>query len=79
VVSHKTAQEFKGLQSVKTHDLEILLRLSGVEPRVKSKYLAEWSAVADWDPEKRYQTTGQFTLQEANAMIAATEKLMSAL
>jgi hypothetical protein len=37
--------EFQGLQSLKTHDLEILLRLSGAEPKIKAKFLAEWSAV----------------------------------
>src|SRR5688500_326916 len=52
------AHDFRGLQSLKTHDLEILLRLSGVEARVKTKHLAEWSAVLDWNPEKRYQPIG---------------------
>jgi HEPN domain-containing protein len=46
----EAANEFKALQSLKTHDLEILLRLSGVEARVKAKYLAEWSVVLDWNP-----------------------------
>ena len=46
-----TAAEFKGLQSIKTHDLEILLRLSGVEGRIKTKFLAEWSLVLDWARE----------------------------
>jgi hypothetical protein len=75
----ETAAEFKGLQSIKTHDLEILLRLSGVEGRVKTKLMVEWSLVLGWDPEKRYQTTGQFTEQQANDMIAAATKLLGAL
>ena len=52
------ASEFQGLQSLKTHDLEILLRLSGAEAKVKSRHLAEWSAVLNWNPEKRYQPVG---------------------
>ena len=36
----QTGQEFQGLQSVKTHDLEVLLRFSGIEDRIKRKHLA---------------------------------------
>jgi hypothetical protein len=74
-----TAAEFKGLQSIKTHDLEILLRLSGVEGRIKTKFLAEWSLVLDWDPEKRYRTVGQFTEQQATDTLAAATRLLGAL
>jgi hypothetical protein len=45
----ETAQDFKGLQSVKTHDLEILLKFSGVEDRVRANRMAEWSVVLDWN------------------------------
>ncbi len=34
----ETQSDFRGLLSVKTHDLEILLRFSGIEPRIKKKY-----------------------------------------
>ena len=33
----ETSSEFNGLQSLRTHDLEILLRFSGVEGRVRAK------------------------------------------
>jgi len=72
----ETTAEFKGLQSVKTHDLEILLKLSGVEGRIKTKHMAEWSCVLNWDPEKRYQTTGGFTEQQARDVVAAATKLL---
>ena len=75
----ETQQEFKGLQSVKTHDLEILLRLSGIEARIKTKYLAEWSVVLDWDPEKRYQRMGQATEQQANDMKVSATKLVAVI
>jgi len=67
------------LQSVKTHDLEILLRLSGVEGRIKTKHLAEWSVILDWDPEKRYHPTGQFNEQQARDIVTAATKLLSVL
>jgi hypothetical protein len=75
----ETPHEFRGLQSVKTHDLEILLRLSGVEDRIKTSYMAEWSTVLDWDPEKRYQAVGVSTRQQASDMITATARLLGTL
>ena len=74
-----TQQEFKGFGSVKTHDLEILLRFSGIEPRIKKDYMAPWSVVLDWDPEKRYQRTGQATQQEAIDMISSATRLLRAI
>ncbi len=75
----ETANEFKGLQSLKTHDLEVLLRLSGVEARVKATYLAEWSVVLDWNPEKRYQPIGQSTPQQAADMVKCAKRLSDIL
>jgi len=75
----ETNQEFQGLQSIKTHDLEILLRFSGVEDRVKTKYFAEWSGVLDWNPQKRYQSSGQTTLQQATDMVTCVKRLLNVL
>ena len=75
----ETTAEFKGLQSIKTHDLEVLLKLSGVEGRIKTKHMPEWSLVLDWDPEKRYQTAGGFTEQQARDIVAAATKLLNAI
>ena len=75
----ETQSDFKGLLSVKAHDLEILLRFSGIEPRIKKKYMAPWSVVLNWDPEKRYQKIGQATEQEASDMITSVTKLLAAI
>jgi hypothetical protein len=40
------ANEFQGLTSLKTHNLDILLRLSGVEEKIKTNYMVDWSIVA---------------------------------
>lgn len=72
-------KDFGGLQSLKTHDLEILLRLSGIEARVKAKHLAEWSAVLDWNPEKRYQPIGKSTQQQATDMVTSAKRLLEVL
>lgn len=63
-------------KTFKTHDLEILLHLSGVESVVKTKYLAEWSVVVSWNPEIRYSSAKQ---NNAQAMIESTEKLLQIL
>ena len=75
----ETPPEFQGLQSIKTHDLEILLRLSGLELRVKAKYLNEWSAVLNWNPEKRYQSIGQTTPEQTADMVLCAKKLLEIL
>src|SRR5260221_8407212 len=74
-----SAQDFKGLQSVKTHDLEVLLRFSGIEDRVKAKHLLEWSAVLLWNPEKRYQAIGVSTAKEAVKMVTSVQRLLEVL
>lgn len=75
----ETSQDFKGLQSLRTHDLEILLSFSGVEARVRTRYSAEWSVVVKWSPEKRYQAVGQSTPQEAADMVTSVMRLLEVL
>jgi len=71
--------EFQKYQSFKTHELEVLLRLSGTEAIMRTKYLNAWSDVVDWNPEMRYQLVGSTPPHEAHAMIAATKFLLSEL
>ncbi|MGH7598843.1 MAG: HEPN domain-containing protein [bacterium] len=71
--------EFRKYQSFKTHELDVLLRLSGVEAIMKNKYLNAWSDVASWNPEIRYKLVGSTSSQEARAMIAATKFLLREL
>src|SRR5438128_2150486 len=65
----ETREEFRLFQSLKTHDLETLLKLSGVEHRVTTRHPKEWFGVAGWNPVKRYQTVGQTTPLEAENMV----------
>lgn len=75
----ETSAEFKDLMSFKTHDFNTLLRLSGIEERVKLSYLAEWSIVKQWKPEMRYSKTGSSSPASANQMITATQTLLKIL
>ena len=74
-----TKAEFQQYQSFKTHDLDILLHLSGSESEIKKVHLAEWSAVAKWDPEARYKPIGSASVKDATLMIVSARKLMRAL
>jgi hypothetical protein len=56
-----TRSEFQNYQSFRTHDLNVLLKLSGIESEIRTRFLIEWSAVAVWDPEMRYKPIGSAT------------------
>lgn len=69
-------REFESLSSLKTHDLNILLRLSGLQNKILTGFAAEWRIVADWDPESRYHIIGATKQSDAAQMIAAVKTLL---
>lgn len=74
-----TKREFENYQSFKTHNLDILLRLSGIEKKIKVELLAEWSAITAWDPEIRYKPIGSATKGKTKLMIDSSKKLLGIL
>jgi HEPN domain len=74
-----TNREFEGKQSLRTHDLSLLLELSGVEALIRTRYLPHWSAVATWTPDLRYHVVGSATRNRAEQMIAAAGVLVRVL
>ena len=74
-----TNSEFQGLQSFKTHRLDLLLRLSGQESKIKTGYFADWSIVASWDSETRYSIIGTISKTEASDMIESAKIIVRAL
>ena len=72
-------KDFKGLHSLKSHDLEVLIRFSGVEGRVKAKHAVEWSRAIKWNPEQRYRPIGSCQPQEAADMVTCVERLLKVL
>lgn len=74
-----TRKEFEGYQSFRTHDLDILLHLSGAETTIKTKNLAQWSIVATWDPNVRYRPVGAASPQEARDMVNSTKALLTVI
>ncbi|MBC3784997.1 hypothetical protein [Spirosoma utsteinense] len=82
----ESRKEFDGLASFKTHNLDALLHLSGVENKIKQFYFSDWSTVKAWDPESRYSRvsmrTKSETLQrrgEVLAILSATKTLLNVL
>lgn len=71
--------EFQDFRSFKTHDLDVLLHLTGIEERVKTELLAEWSAVAEWDPESRYNPIGNVSLADVQLMLSSATSLLAKL
>jgi hypothetical protein len=74
-----TRREFEGYQSFRTHDLDILLHLSGTENKIKTNHLAAWSIVATWDSNVRYRPIGSASSQEAADMIQSTKAILGVL
>lgn len=74
-----TRKQFQNYSSFKTHKLNVLLRLSGAEENIKSKFLAEWSVVSEWDPEDRYQPIGNIKEEDAKLMLESVTTISGEL
>lgn len=74
-----TGGEFKAYQTFRTHDLDVLLHISGREARIKELTIADWSTVAEWDPEIRYRSIGTASRTDAETMIRATTGVLRVL
>lgn len=74
-----TPGEFRAYQTFRTHDLDVLLHLSGREARIKKQAFAEWSTVAEWDPEVRYRSIGSASKSDVDLMIKATTAVLRVL
>jgi len=73
-----SAKEFEPYRSLRTHNLDVLLSLSGIESKIKPRYLTEWSIIATWDPEVRYKST-KAKRQDALSMMEAVKTLLKVL
>lgn len=71
-----TEAEFRHLTSFKTHDLDVLLHLSGIEDKIRQHFLTEWSVVTAWKPETRYASRTKDE-QMAKRMLQAVKKLLA--
>ena len=74
-----TAGEFQAYRSFQTHDLDVLLHLSGQEARLRQDHLEIWSSVAAWTVDSRYNPIGTTPPTGATAMIRAAEEFLAVL
>jgi hypothetical protein len=74
-----SGQDFQGLQSLKTHNLGTLLRLSGIEDRIIGKHREDWYLALTWNPERRYQVVGSSTAWQATEMVECVKRLLEVL
>ena len=74
-----TGGEFQAYRSFQTHELDVLLRLSGQEARIKQNHFPLWNAVAVWKVESRYNAIGTVRKTDATVMIQAAEELLAVL
>jgi hypothetical protein len=72
-------KEFEGLQSFRVHDLDVLLKLSGLETKTKRSYMTDWSIVAQWNPDARYKPIGTATDKNTQDMITSSSTLLKVL
>jgi hypothetical protein len=75
-----TPHEFQNLRSFRTHNLDVLLVLSGRENVIKSPaHFADWSIVAGWNPEARYYPIGAISPADAQVYVDSTQTLLPLL
>lgn len=71
-------KEFNKLKSFKTHELNILLSLSGVEKQIKEEVFTDWSIVTSWNPELRYSSQKQ-TEKITKSLLDSTDIVLKKL
>jgi hypothetical protein len=75
----QTKSEFQDLQCFKVHNLNALLRLSGIDERIRSRFAKHWRVVSEWSPELRYRPAGSTTDIDSSGMIRSTRILLRAI
>jgi HEPN domain-containing protein len=74
-----TNAEFQGYKSFQTHELQVLLRLSGHEARIKETHARSWNVVETWTVDVRYNAVGSVSPVAAAAMVQAAEQILEGL
>lgn len=71
-----TRKEFEKYASLRTHHLETLLDLTGLQRKVRTKYDGYWSNISEWSAEDRYRPSGFVTEKIARARVASASFLV---
>lgn len=74
-----SSRDFENFRSFRTHDLGVLLRLTGRADEVLGAYESEWKEVSKWNPEMRYSPAGLADERTARAMLDAATTIVRVL
>ena len=74
-----TNPEFRDYHSFRTHDLKVLLRLSGQESRIMQDLPDTWWAVSNWNPDLRYRIPGSASQSGAATLLERMRQVIQAL
>ena len=75
-----TGKEAADYRSLRTHNLEVLLYMSGVYERIAVDLEEDWARVLKWRPEIRYTPpTVDTETPTAAAMMLSAERILEAL
>lgn len=74
-----TSREFRELQSFRTHNLRLLLRLSGQDSRIKGAAPDVRSNVSRWNPELRYLVPGSTSESSASDLLSQVKLIVGVL
>ena len=73
------AAEFQDYRSFQTHDLKVLLHLSGRETRIKNDFPRAWGIVSRWNSASRYLAAGSANEDNCFTMLEAVALLVQAI
>ena len=75
----ETKSEFENYKSFKTHNLDVLLNLAGLQKYMTSDTLAfaRWQIAKNWDSEIRYKEVGKLAKTDAEGIIEATKETIN--
>jgi len=71
--------EFQHYQSFRTHNLEVLLALSGIKTSILANHLASWSHVAQWTPQMRYNRPVPTRPEDAEQFVHSLDVLLEVI
>ena len=72
--------EFRKYQSLRTHELGILLEFSGIKARVNAEYSAAWNFLAEnWGAHWRYRPAGSSDASICSQMLNAVASLLEVI
>ena len=74
-----TNGEFRDYQTFRTHNLKVLLRLSGQESRIVRDMPDIWKAVSNWNPDIRYRVPGSASESGAATLLEQMRQVTEAV